>query len=240
MVYSPRSNFSRRTKKIDKKKPSPFNRFLYFVFPLIFMLGLGLGYLIWGISGNSQQVNDAQATKETPVRYSVETDDDPFIGPSNAPVTIIMFSDYQCTFCQKWYLEVMQPLMQNYEGRIRFVYRDFPLSTIHASATTTAEAANCAGDQDKYWAFFEAVFSGTDTLSDVTIQKYATAINLDLDQFNQCLSTHKYQAEVEADFSYAAALGVQSTPTFFVNGIPVVGAQPYAVFKSLVDQELSN
>ncbi|MGB8251919.1 MAG: thioredoxin domain-containing protein, partial [Anaerolineaceae bacterium] len=158
----------------------------------------------------------------------------------DAPVTIIMFSDYQCSFCQKWYLEVMQPLMQNYEGKIRFVYRDFPLSTIHASATATAEAANCAGDQGKYWDFFDAVFSGTDTLSDETIQQYATAINLDIDLFNQCLATHKYQDEVEADFSYAAALGVQSTPTFFINGILVIGARPYAVFKSLVDQELSN
>ncbi len=104
----------------------------------------------------------------------------------------------------------------------------------------TAEAANCAGDQDKYWDFFNAVFSGSDPLNDQTIQNYATAINLDLVLFNQCLSTHKYQEEVEADFSYAASMGIQSTPTFFVNGIAVIGAQPYSVFKSLIDQELSN
>jgi len=240
MVYSPRSDPTRRMNKTKKIKPSSTSKYLYFAIPMVFMLGLGLGYLIWGRAGDTSQTNSDQETETAPVRYTVTTDDDPYIGPMDAPVTIIMFSDYQCTFCQKWYLEVMQPLMQNYEGKIRFVYRDFPLSTIHASATTTAEAANCAGDQGKYWDFFDAVFSGTDPLSDETIQQYATAISLDIDLFNQCLSTHKYQDEVEADFSYAAALGVQSTPTFFVNGIPVVGAQPYAVFKSLVDQELSN
>lgn len=235
MVYSPRSNHSHRMNKVNKSKSTSSHKYFYLTIPLVFLLGFGLGYLVWGRVGDS-----SKATETAQKRYTVSTDDDPYLGPVDAPVTIIMFSDYQCTFCQKWYLEVMHPLMQNYEGKIRFVYRDFPLSTIHASASIVAEAADCAGDQMKYWNFFDAVFSGSDELNDETIQKYANSINLDINLFNQCLSTHKYQGEVEADFSYAAALGVQSTPTFFVNGIPVIGAQPYEVFKSLVDQELSN
>lgn len=225
MVYSPHSHASHQTKKIKETKSSRINKYFLVAIPVVFLLGLGVGYIIWGRASESPQAALAQDT--APVRYTVTTDDDPYLGPEDAPVTIIMFSDYQCVFCQRWYLEVMQPLMQNYEGKIRFVYRDFPLSSIHASATATAEAANCASEQGKYWDFFNAVFSGSDTLSDETIQKYANAINLDIEQFNHCVSTHKFQAEVEADYSYAAALGVQSTPTFFVNGIPIIGAQPY-------------
>jgi protein-disulfide isomerase len=239
MVYSPHSYSSSNPRKSQKYSPPKTSKILFFVIPSIFLFGLGVGYLIWGLDGSPSEAGTAQATETEPVRYTISIDDDPFLGPENAPVTLIMFSDYQCTYCQKWYIEVFIPLMKTYEGKIRFVYRDFPLSSIHASATTTAEAANCAGDQEKYWAFFNAVFSSSDPLNDTTIQNYATAINLDLELFNQCLSTHKYQAEVEADFSYAAALGVQSTPTFFINGRAVIGAQPYSVFKTLVDQELS-
>lgn len=238
MVYSIHSHPSPQTKKIKKSKPSRINKYLLVTIPVVFLLGFGSGYLIWGRAPDSPQADPAQET--APVRYTVSTDDDPSLGPEDAPVTIIMFSDYQCVFCQRWYLEVMLPLMQNYEGKIRFVYRDFPLSSIHASATATAEAANCAGEQGKYWDFFNLVFSGYDTLSDETIQKYAISINLDIEKFNQCVSSHKFQAEVEADYSYAAALGVQSTPTFFVNGIPIIGAQPYETFKTLIDQELSD
>lgn len=237
MVYSPRSNSSRQLHKANRNKKLP--QIVYFALPVVFLFGLGVGYLVWGIGNESKQVNNIEAREATPVRYNVSVDDDPYLGPINAPVTIIMFSDYQCPFCQKWYLEVLQPLMQNFKGKIRFVYRDFPLSSIHASATLTAEAADCASDQGKYWEYFNAVFSGTDSLSESTIQKYATAINLDLDLFNQCLSSRKYKDEVEGDYSYATALGVQSTPTFFVNGIPVIGAQPYQVFENLVSQELS-
>jgi protein-disulfide isomerase len=240
MVYSPHADHPHHVKKSNQKKVSPFDKLLYFTFPLIFLFGLGMGYLLWGRDAVTPQSNTIQDIDSTPVRYPVEDDDDPYIGNKDAPVTIIMFSDYQCPACQNWYSEVFQPLIQNYQGKIRFVYRDFPLYTIHSSAMLTAEAANCAGDQGKYWDFFNAVFSGTDSLSDATIQKYANLINLDIDQFNQCLSSHKYLEEVEDDYSYAINFGIQSTPTFFINGIPVIGAQPYSVFKSLIDQELLN
>jgi protein-disulfide isomerase len=234
MVYSPQSRSSKKTQKSHHQKSNASNSVFFFAIPLALLIGLGIGYLIWG--GTEPQVVDE--SQESAVRYDVSVDDDPYLGPEDAPVTIIMFSDYQCGYCQKWYFEVFKLLMNNYPGKIRFVYRDFPLSTIHASATMTAEAANCAGDQEKYWAFFDAVFSGAENLSDQAIQTYAASIELDMETFNQCLSSHKYKSEVEADFEYAAELGVQSTPTFFVNGLAVIGAQPYQVFSSLVEQEL--
>ncbi len=208
--------------------------------PLAILVGLGIGYLFWGQGVDSTKTAVAGETQEEAVRYDVSVDDDPFLGPEDAPVTIIMFSDYQCVYCQKWYGQTLKPLLNDYPNQIRFVYRDFPLSSIHPTATSAAEAANCAGDQNKYWEFFDELFSSTETLGDQAIQNHAIAIGLEMDPFNQCLSSHKYQSEVEADFAYAANLGVQSTPTFFVNGLAVVGAQPYSVFSSLVDQELGN
>jgi len=182
----------------------------FFAIPLAMLVGLGIGYLIWGWGGDTSQKTVSNVSQGSAVRYDVSVDDDPYLGPEDAPVTIIMFSDYQCIYCQKWYVEVFKPLLENYPGMIRFVYRDFPLSTIHPSATLSAEAANCAGDQEKYWDFFNAVFTGTEQLSDQSIQNYATAIQLDMVSF------------------------------FFINGLAVIGAQPYQVFSSLVEQELGN
>jgi protein-disulfide isomerase len=238
MVYSPQTRSPHQSHKEKKQKNTTRRSVFFLSLPLAILVGLGIGYLIWGRGGNAAQTAVTDESQGTPVRYDVSVDDDPSLGPGDAPVTIIMFSDYQCVYCQKWYAEVFTPLLENYPGKIRFVYRDFPLSTIHPSATTAAEAADCAGDQNKYWDFFNVVFNGTEKLSEQSIQTYAAAINLNMESFNQCLSSHKYKNEVEADFSYAAGLGVQSTPTFFVNGLAVIGAQPYQVFSSLVEQEL--
>jgi len=240
MVYSPPSKTSRRLQKTNKTSNAISKTVLYLVLPLAVLVGIGIGYLLWGQRAVASQTAAAGETQEEVVRYDVSVDDDPFLGPEDAPVTIIMFSDFQCVYCQKWYIQTLKPLLSAYPDQIRFVYRDFPLSSIHPSATTAAEAANCAGDQDKYWDFFDQVFTSTVSLGDQAIQNHATAIALDMDTFNQCLASHKYQAEVEADFTYAVNLGVQSTPTFFVNGLAVVGAQPYSVFSSLVEQELEN
>jgi protein-disulfide isomerase len=238
MVYSPQSTSTRKQKKISKSSFTISWALFLTTVPLAILVGLGIGYLLWGQATDQTQTANQGEDQGEAVRYDVSADDDPFLGPEDAPVTIIMFSDFQCVYCQKWYTQTLQPLLVNYPNQIRFVYRDFPLSSIHPAATTTAEAANCAGDQNKFWEFFNEVFTSTESLGDQAIQNHAVAIGLNMDSFNQCLSSHKYQAEVEADFTYAANLGVQSTPTFFVNGLAVVGAQPYSVFSSIVEKEL--
>ena len=240
MVYSPQSKTTPKKHKISKPRKTISRSTFFTLLPLAILVGLGAGYLLWGQNSDSNQNADAGEKLEEPMRYDVSVDDDPFLGPEDAPVTIIMFSDYQCVFCQKWYTQTLKPLLNNYPDQIRFVYRDFPLSSIHPAATSAAEAANCAGEQNKFWEFFDELFTSSETLGNQAIQNHATTIGLDMDTFNQCLSSHKYQSEVEADFTYAANLGVQSTPTFFVNGLAVVGAQPYSVFSTLIDQELGN
>lgn len=214
--------------------------------PLAFVTGLAVGFMLWG---RATAVVPPPATKQAAVvpdeqpqevrRYDIPEDDDPVYGPENAPITIIEFSDYECPYCRKWHIEVLPRLMETYPDQIRLVYRDFPLTKIHANATPAASAANCAGEQDQYWEFSDMLFSMRLELSIPSYQTYAEQLELDLDDFNECLESRRHNSEVMADFEYAANLGISSTPTFFVNGIPVVGAQPYEVFAQLINQELA-
>jgi protein-disulfide isomerase len=223
--------------------------------PLAFVAGLAFGYIFWGRSdataqnpstvavasaGNQGQSapGDVEPTPEFR-RYDVPEDDDPFLGPTEAAITIIEFSDYECPYCRKWHEEVWPSLQTEYGDQIRLVYRDFPLTSIHSNATPAAAAANCAREQDKYWEYNEKLFEMKLNLGTSTYQTYAEELGLDMDAFKECLTSGRYVDEVEADYEYAVNLGIRSTPTFFVNGIPVVGAQPFEVFKNLIDQELA-
>jgi protein-disulfide isomerase len=224
--------------------PTRFNFFILLV-PLAFILGLVVGYALWGRSGAEQtttaanpQVTTPEATQQIK-RYPVPVDDDPAIGPADAPITIIEFSDFQCPYCRTWYDETYQKLLQTYPDKVRFVYRDFPLTSIHPEAQPAAEAAQCANEQDVYWKYYDKLFSNESELGTETYKKYAAELGLDTAQFDKCLAERTYQKEVEADLEYASNLGVNSTPTFFINGIAVVGAQPFEVFQYIIDKELA-
>lgn len=211
----------------------------------VFVLGLISGFLIWGRSTPvaANTVADSVGSLPTPsqqvTRYPVEEGDNPSIGPADAPVTIIEFSDYQCPYCQKWQREVYQRLLDEYPTQVRLVYRDFPLNNIHPEAAPAANAANCAGEQDSYFPYHDKLFSYAMDLGKEAYLQYARELNLDMDTFTQCLESNRYAEEVTADMDYAVSLGIQSTPTFFINGLYLVGAQPYDVFKKLIDQELA-
>jgi protein-disulfide isomerase len=210
--------------------------------PLAFVVGLAVGYLFWGRAPDEvvQVVTVPESTQPREVqRYDVPEDDDPVFGPEDAPITIIEFSDYECPYCRKWHIEVWPRLQEAYPDQIRLVYRDFPLTNIHENATPAASAANCARDQDRFWEFNEMLFSMENALNRSGYQAYAEELALDMVAFTECLDSGRYNDEVMADFEFAANLGVNSTPTFFVNGIPVVGAQPFDKFSQLIDQELA-
>ncbi len=227
--------------------------------PLAFVAGLTFGYIFWGQDASNQA--DLPAVAAVPVdvqqpgapaaappeveptpefrRYDIPEDDDPVWGPENAPITIIEFSDYECPYCRKWHAEAWPQLQAEYGDQIRLVYRDFPLTSIHANASPAAVAANCAGEQNMYWEYNEKLFSNERTLGRSTYENYAEDLMLDMDTFIDCMESGRFVEEVEADYQFAATLGIRSTPTFFVNGIPVVGAQPFEVFKNLIDKELA-
>ena len=220
---------------------------------LTFLGGLFIGYIIWGsgliLSGSGSKSVAADQSQgpvvEAPVtaqpkyvRYDIPTEGHYSIGPDNAPITIVEFSDYQCPYCKRWYEQVYTPLMNAYPGKIRLVYRNLPLTSIHPDAQAAAEAAMCAGEQGVYWQYHDKLFGGSSLGSNIYNQ-YAQELNLDLKKFDDCIRANKYQQAIQADSDFALNLGVQSTPTFFVNGLAVVGAQPMNVFTQIIDKELA-
>jgi protein-disulfide isomerase len=216
--------------------------------PLVFLLGLGIGYLVWDRSAKpaaadtdpSSAAAAADAGQQAAKRYDVPVaDTDPIYGAVDAPVTLIMFSDYQCTYCRKWYGETFKALMAAYPGKLRFVYKDFPLSSIHPEASPAALAARCAGEQGKYWDYQDLLFTSPTGLSAAAYRQYASDLSLDSAKFDDCLATRRYEQAIEADYQTAATLGIQSTPTFFINGVPILGAESIDAFKQIIDQEIA-
>jgi protein-disulfide isomerase len=214
-------------------KPSLVSPIVYIFIPFSFLLGLAGGYLLWG---STQPTAAVDTTKVQ--RVEVSTDDDPSIGADNAPITIIEFSDYQCPYCQVWYQQVYPQLLTAYPNKIRFVYRDFPLP-MHPEAMPSAEAANCAGEQGAYWKFHDALFGQQYGLNRAAYENYATDLGLDMKTFTDCLDSHRYQAEIQADANEATKVGINSTPSFVINGRILIGALPFSDFKAVIDEELA-
>lgn len=228
--------------------------------PIAFILGLAVGYIIWGRTSTpvaqapdtqanvevaqpaqNQPAGEQSAAEATPElrRYDVPLDDDPIIGPADAPITIIEFSDYECPYCRRFHTETFPQLMETFGNQIRFVYRDFPLTSIHPNAVSAAIAANCAGEQGMYWEYNQLLFQQEFGLGESAYEKYATQLDLNMGAFKDCLASPAQQEEVLKDQTFATEFGIRSTPTFFINGIPVVGAQPYEVFRQIIEKELA-
>jgi protein-disulfide isomerase len=207
---------------------------------LAFAVGILLGYVIWGRDqGSTPTTAAADSTEQVTRRYDIPTKGFPGIGPADAAITIVEFSDYQCPYCQKWHDQVYEQLMAAYPGKIRLVYRNLPLTQIHPQSMNSAEAAMCAGDQNAFWKFHDKLFENSDALNDDIYGTIAADLGLDTTAFEKCMNDHKHQAAIEEDMQFAIDLGVQSTPTFFVNGLAIVGAQPLSVFQQVIDEELA-
>ncbi len=194
------------------------------------------------LGANLKQAGDSVVGE----KVNVSIDDDAVLGNPKAKVTIVEFSDFQCPFCRTFWRDSFQQIKKEYldTGKARFVYRDFPLS-FHPASIPAAQASQCAKDQGKFWEMHDKMFSEQEKQGQGTIQfgvselkNWASQIGLDTDKFNQCLDSGKYKSEVEKDFADGSAYGVSGTPTLFINGKPVVGAQPFSVFKAIIDGEL--
>jgi protein-disulfide isomerase len=199
---------------------------------LAFAAGVLLGYVAWGMEPAAAPAQEQQFR-----RYNIPTENSYALGPADAPITIVEFSDYQCPYCRRWHDQVYEPLLAAYPGQIKFVYRHLPLESIHPDAIPAAEAAMCAGEQDAFWQFHEKLFS-SESLGNQIYTQYAQDLGLDLKTFESCVNDRKYQQAVATDVNFAVDLGIRSTPTFFVNGLAIVGAQPLDVFKQVIDKEL--
>ena len=170
-------------------------------------------------------------------RIPISVDDDPSIGPEDAPITIIQFAEFQCPYCGRA-KQVIDQVMKKYEGKVRMVYRDFPLS-FHDRAIPAAVAANCAGEQGKYWEMYDKLMSNQRALSEDDLTGHATALELDMEKWNTCRKDPAQAKEVQKDFEDGTKAGVQGTPAFFINGIFLNGAVPLEQFTAIIDAELA-
>lgn len=173
-----------------------------------------------------------------PPRVAVEVaPTDPVKGPANAPITIVEYSDFQCPYCAR-VNPTLDQVIKTYGDKVRIVFKDFPLPN-HPEAPKAAEAAHCAGEQGKFWDLHDRMFANQQALQIPMLKQYATSLGLDMNAFNRCLDSGKHASRVAENLKSGEALGVGSTPTLYVNGRPVVGAQPFEYFKTVIDEELA-
>lgn len=225
-----------------------------YVIPVSILVAGGLiagAVLYSGATGNAGPAaagQQAAAGAAADVSAADLADDDAALGNPDAPVTIVEFSDFQCPFCRRFWKETLSQIKREYlaTGKAKFIYRDFPLSQIHPGAMPAAQAAECAREQDKFWEMHDVIFEeqekrgqGTVDLAAEDVKKWAAMIGLNAASFNQCLDSGKYKQEVEKDLADGASAGVTGTPATFINGRLITGAQPFAAFKTVIDEELA-
>lgn len=182
----------------------------------------------------------------------LSVDNDPFKGDKNAKLTLIEFSDYQCPFCARHSRDTLPQLEREYiaTGKVKYVFRNFPIESIHPQAFKAHEAANCAGEQGKYWEMHDRLFANQKMLGLKDLPTHAQSLELDLPRFQQCLESGRHAAKIRSDLADGQKAGVQGTPTFFLavtepndtnlKALRVIrGAQPYAGFKQAIDSLLA-
>jgi predicted DsbA family dithiol-disulfide isomerase len=172
-----------------------------------------------------------------PPRQAVNAEDARSKGPVNAPVTLVEFGDFQCPWCSRS-VATLRQVEQRYSGKVRLVFRDFVTPGFHFGAPKAAEAASCANEQGKFWAMYDKLFDHQSDLSVPALKQYAAGLGLNSETFNQCLDSDRYAAKWRHDTEEAKGYGIDSTPTFFVNGRMLAGAQTLDVFSQVIDEEL--
>jgi len=194
-------------------------------------------------SPTAQQPEEPSAVLGAEDRGKIESGGAAVKGEEGAPITIVEFSEYECPFCKRYVDETYFQIWDEYGDKISYIFHDYPLP-FHPHAQKMAEVARCAGDQNKYWEMHDLLFENRevwankqDASADIT--GYAQKLGLDLEEFNSCLDSGQYTQAVKDDMALGQAVGVQGTPTFFINGNRLVGAQPFSAFKAIIDAELS-
>ncbi len=173
------------------------------------------------------------------LKVNVDVGRAPISGSKDAKVTVVEFSDFQCPFCSRG-AQVLNEIKKAYGKKVLVAFKNFPLP-MHPQAKPASEAAMCVNEQnsEKYWKFHDKLFANQDKLDSENLKKYAKEIGADIQKFNECFDSHKFAKLVQDDLDYGTRLGVKSTPTFFINGRLISGAQPFENFKEIIDEELS-
>ncbi len=190
--------------------------------------------------GNLNLGAAAQPTAVPLTAVDVELGNSPAWGPVDAKVTIVEYSDFECSFCARFYRDTYHTLKARYGDQVRFVFKHYPISFIHPNAERAAVAAECANEQGKFWEYHDILFENQSNLTQSALIAYARQVEVpNIDEFTACLTTEKYLSTVLADAQQGERYGVTGTPTFFINGLPLVGAHPYSTFERAIEQALA-
>ena len=202
----------------------------------IFTGGFGIGS---DSTGTAPSPAKAQPSAPS-VNMNDLIDDDTVKGNANAPVTIVEWSDFECPFCARFYSQTLGQIQEKYidTGKVKIVYRDFPLG-FHVNAQKAAEAAECAGEQGKFWEMHDQLFEKGVKEGVSSFKKFASDIGLDTEKFNACLDSGKMASETAKDMQDGQAAGITGTPGFIINGQLISGAQPFSVFQQIIEAELA-
>lgn len=210
---------------------------------IFLLIGIGLGaggYAVFDTDQNAtvptRTVLDTEPTLTVEPRITVDTSGDPAIGAETTAVTMVIFSDFACTFCGHFGRTTWLPLRERYEDRVRFVYRDLPIT--NQLSMSAALAAECADDQGAFWAYHDRLFADQALLTDEYLLTIAAEMGLNETQFATCITDEIHREEVLADYTDGQALGLSGAPVFFINGRRVDGAQPLLELSSILDEEL--
>jgi protein-disulfide isomerase len=176
------------------------------------------------------------APEAPPAKVDIKIGDAPVKGPASAKVTVVEFSDFQCPFCGR-VNPTLKEIEDQYKGKIKIAFRNLPLP-FHDKAHLAAEAALAANEQGKFWAMHDKLFANQQALDRPSLEKYAQEIGLNMNKFTAALDSGKFKDKVDSDAKEGAAVGATGTPTFFINGTRLVGAQPADKFKEVIDAEL--
>ncbi|MFH1751188.1 MAG: DsbA family protein [Candidatus Micrarchaeota archaeon] len=174
-----------------------------------------------------------QAPQQQPTGPNFNLEGAAVKGKSDAKITIVEYSDFQCPYCERFYSLTYPSIITDWidTGKAKIIFKHFPLNQIHPNAQKAAEATECANDQGKFWEMHDIMFENQGAIQVTDLKKYAADLKLDTTKFNSCLDSGEKADKVNADLQEGIANGVTGTPSFFINGQNLVGAQPYSVFQ---------
>lgn len=233
--------------KVPENMPSrPFykRKWLWLIAGLLilflawFVVSIILAY--YDVKSGKYQPADATKAVDLPAvdgsqgLTTLYTDDDPSLGNKQAAIQIVEFSDFQCPYCAQAAV-IMRQLLNDYSDRVYYIYRDFPIDTIHPQARLAAEAGECAQEQNKFWSFHDKIFQNQNNLYLTDLLSYGQELGFDMEAFGDCLESGRFKNEVENDFRTGVAAGVAATPTFFVNGQKIEGVIPGEVWQQAIE-----
>lgn len=216
-----------------KDLPKPTKKLLNLGIILALLVALPL--FVWSVVNMTFDLRE-----KAQQQIAIDLTNEPFLGYEDSPVTIVMYSDFQCEFCKSFINNTLSTILSTYSNQVKFVHKDFPITTSHPLAQTAALAGQCAYGQNKFWEMHSLIFENQETLEETSFSQFATILSLDLPLFNSCMQDQTTLDEISADFNEGTTLGVIGTPTFFVNDQKISGLQPFENFKSIIDQELTD